>query len=636
MYGCDQYPPSDYVPYTNTSVLSIKRYGDMMLSVCQHPEPRPILASVILISFILLCGFILVSLTVASVTSGINERLKELEVEGEEIHQQEAEEGQEQEQEGKGKGGPQEQNIHGSQSSPAAPVPSGQPNHDSSMTVQRSFSHLLRGESASRLNPMTHLHSNPSSATPHRSLLTHREMLLMVLIQLWRKEELFLASTQATKSKSARYTPTPAGSADGKRRNQNFNSVSTNYCLYRIEAVWVEALACFLAFQAADLRSMSIHMRAMTNHPLYKYLLAATIACAAMIEIVLLESDNASTGFKYLLRLSQIFLQIFFTVDVMCQALSHYPSWESYFQQKWNQYDLALILITWIPILATGLAIQKYLGEYISLSLLFDPLAAHSSSPLSPSLSSLLPLPSPVLLRVLRILRLLRLLSWIPELNIIMRAISSSAIALFYVILLVFLFFFHFAIAGVLLFKTNDPQHFKTFFRAMVTLFQVTLPLPPPLISPPPHPSSRSLLWITGPTSPAPTCDLLHTHSSHSSLPLHRRYGCDFYGYETGDLEYDSQCEQPQGLGWFAAWYFAIFIVFGVFVLISLFVGVIITSMELLREGIQEENEVWRKVKLMQKSHTLNDASIDNLLEIFNLVDTGQNGKLTVSTTPIL
>jgi hypothetical protein len=53
----------------------------MILSVCTNPQPRPILASVIFISFILLCGFILVSLTVASVTSGINERLKDLEIE---------------------------------------------------------------------------------------------------------------------------------------------------------------------------------------------------------------------------------------------------------------------------------------------------------------------------------------------------------------------------------------------------------------------------------------------------------------------------------------------------------------------------------------------------------------------------
>lgn len=63
----------------------------MLLSVCKNPEPRPFLASMMFMSFILLCGFILVSLTVASVTSGINERLKELEVEGEEFHQQEAE-----------------------------------------------------------------------------------------------------------------------------------------------------------------------------------------------------------------------------------------------------------------------------------------------------------------------------------------------------------------------------------------------------------------------------------------------------------------------------------------------------------------------------------------------------------------
>jgi hypothetical protein len=247
-----------------------------------------------------------------------------------------------------------------------------------------------------------------------------------------------------------------------------------------------------------------------------------------------------------------------------------------------------------------------------------------------------------------------------------MRAISSSAIALFYVILLVFLFFFHFAIAGVLLFKTNDPQHFRTFYRAMVSLFQVCpshlpLPLPLSLICG----FSRSLLWTTGLTLLVPTCQPARPSPSPPpcliSIPLSLslslslsllwlRYGCDFYGYDTGDLEYDSQCEHPSGLGWFAAWYFALFIVFGVFVLISLFVGVIITSMELLREGVAEENEVWRKVKLLQNKakdvgeaggavsesqfHSLDDASIDNLLEIFNLVDTGHNGKLTVHPFP--
>ena len=32
-------------------------------------------------------------------------------------------------------------------------------------------------------------------------------------------------------------------------------------------------------------------------------------------------------------------------------------------------------------------------------------------------------------------------------------------------------------------------------------------------------------------------------------------YGCDYYGYDSGEEYYDSQCNEPVGLGWFAAAY---------------------------------------------------------------------------------
>jgi hypothetical protein len=107
-------------------------------------------------------------------------------------------------------------------------------------------------------------------------------------------------------------------------------------------------------------------------------------------------------------------------------------------------------------------------------------------------------------------------------------------------------------------------------------------------------------------------------------------YGCDLYGYDTGEDYYDSQCENPRGLGWFAAWYFVIVVIIGTMVLLSLFVGIIITSMELLKEGIKEEKEVWAKVRVKQKQYNMRDTTINNLLEIFDLIDIGQNGKLTV------
>jgi hypothetical protein len=392
MYGCDQYPPSDYVPYTNSSILSISRYGDMLLSVCRHPEPRPLLASVLLISFILLCGFILVSLTVASVTSGINERLKELEVDGEEMHQQEAAEiATETKPEGQAHGGGhghgKEQGEKGQDQSDSVVAVTDAP-HGSPAPFHRSFSHLLRGEFLSRLPAVS---GAVSPQQQQRSLLTHPEMLLMVLIQLWRKEELFLASTSTQPlvsppsghSRSAKYAATPSPTDTAGRALAGGGSLGAclRYVVYRLRVVCGESLSCVLAFGEGDVQAMSIHMRALTNHPLYKYLLAIAIASAALIEIISLEGTRQHGGqgqgqgqeseekrMNVLLRVIQICLQIFFTGDVIAQVLSHYPSWESYFTQRWNQYDVSLILITWIPILATGLssATQKYLGIPIS------------------------------------------------------------------------------------------------------------------------------------------------------------------------------------------------------------------------------------------------------------------------------
>lgn len=77
------------------------------------------------------------------------------------------------------------------------------------------------------------------------------------------------------------------------------------------------------------------------------------------------------------------------------------------------------------------------------------------------------------LLRVLRIFRILRLMSKIPELNVIMNSISSSIKALCYVVALMAIFFFHFAVAGIYLFEENDPEHFEGLVRTFLTLFQV-------------------------------------------------------------------------------------------------------------------------------------------------------------------
>lgn len=184
----------------------------------------------------------------------------------------------------------------------------------------------------------------------------------------------------------------------------------------------------------------------------------------------------------------------------------------------------------------------------------------------------------------------------------ILRAIADSALALTYVIILLFLFFFHFAIAGVFLFAQNDPYYFGNIGKSFITLFQV----------------STLDAWI--------------------GFARTNMYGCDLYGYQTGEDYFDVKCENPLGLGWLAAFYFFCFIVFGTMVLLSLFIGILIASMEIIKQSMKDENAIWKKVSDVQAHREyINSTTVANLLEVFDLIDVGANGILTlIELKPLL
>lgn len=115
--------------------------------------------------------------------------------------------------------------------------------------------------------------------------------------------------------------------------------------------------------------------------------------------------------------------------------------------------------------------------------------------------------------RIVYLLRLLPLLSWISDLQVIMLSIGSSIRPLLYVVMMMFLLFFHFSVAGVLIFKRNDEFYFGTLYRAMNSLFQVA------------------------------------TLDNWGDIALKNMYGCDKYGADTGIAGYDAMCSHPQGLG---------------------------------------------------------------------------------------
>lgn len=76
-------------------------------------------------------------------------------------------------------------------------------------------------------------------------------------------------------------------------------------------------------------------------------------------------------------------------------------------------------------------------------------------------------------LRLARILRVLRLVTVLPRLQVLVGALLRSIPSMGYVGMLLFLHFYIYAVIGTFVFGPNDPGHFGTLGASLLTLFQV-------------------------------------------------------------------------------------------------------------------------------------------------------------------
>jgi voltage-gated sodium channel len=143
-------------------------------------------------------------------------------------------------------------------------------------------------------------------------------------------------------------------------------------------------------------------------------------------------------------------------------------------------------------------------------------------------------------LRILRVLRVLRMITFFPKLRLIIGALLKSIPSMGFVTLLIGILFYVYAIVGVFLYGQKDPLHFGDLHHALVTLFKV--------------------LTLEGWT------DIMNAHILGET--------------ETGDV------------GIISLWpfiYFASFILIGAMIIMNLFIGVIMNSMEESQKELAEE-----------------------------------------------
>lgn len=221
--------------------------------------------------------------------------------------------------------------------------------------------------------------------------------------------------------------------------------------------------------------------------------------------------------YQHVLSILDRFIILLFTLEITLKILSNGHRPWLYFTDPWNVFDFIIVAICLMPLNDT---------HYVAV------------------------------FRILRVLRIFRMITIFPKLKLIVNALLKSIPSMGYVILLIGILFYVYAIVGVFVFGGTDPMHFGDLHHAFVTLFKV--------------------LTLEGWT------DIMNVH---------------IYG--------NLDANQMQIISLWPFFYFASFILIGAMIILNLFIGVIMNSMEeSQKELAQELNEMKYKDKNTDELYT--------------------------------
>merc|ERR1740127_295137 len=156
------------------------------------------------------------------------------------------------------------------------------------------------------------------------------------------------------------------------------------------------------------------------------------------------------------------------------------------------------------------------------------------------------------------------------------------------------LFYYLFAILGMLMFQENDPWHFGTLHMAMISLFRAS------------------------------------TLEDWTDIMYINLYGCRDHPageYDGPTFGTESGCVND-AKGIVAAIYWIVFIIIGALVLLTLFIGVVTTSMEEATEKQKEEEEVEGRVKQFAEKEGLSVDAISRYRTVFAMLDLDGGGTI--------
>jgi len=249
----------------------------------------------------------------------------------------------------------------------------------------------------------------------------------------------------------------------------------------------------------------TIHEKAnqIVNSGLFRYFILSLILASGVI--VGIETYPAvHERFAHSLNLIDQMIIYIFLVEIILKLLSYGKKPWDYFGDPWNVFDFIIVAVCFIPNIDTHFVI---------------------------------------VLRLARILRVFRVISIFPKLQLLVNALLKSIPSMGYVVVLLFLVFYIYAVTGSFLFSKTDPVHFGSLHTSMITLFKV--------------------LTLEGWT------DIMNIQ---------------LYGTADPAAEYTMK-----PVSYASVAYFVSFILIGAMIIMNLFIGVIMNSMQESHSELQKE-----------------------------------------------
>lgn len=222
-------------------------------------------------------------------------------------------------------------------------------------------------------------------------------------------------------------------------------------------------------------------------------------------------------NYSALLNQLDLFILIVFTIEVIVKILAEGKKPWKYFMDSWNIFDFTIVAVCYLAFVVPSID-----ASFVAV------------------------------LRLARILRVFKLVTAVPQLQMLVGAMLKSIPAMGYVGILLSLLFYIYAVMAVFMFGENDPLHFGTLHKSMLSLFRVV------------------------------------TLEDWTDIMYVNMYGCDhsIWGYS-----FEEGCVNPSSSRYLSPFFFVSFVLIGTMIVLNLFIGVIMNSMDEVRAE-EEQNKI--------------------------------------------